>query len=137
MDYGQLSLIQVMRLNMAHASERQDVLAKNIANADTPGYRATDLQPLDFSKAMANMERKVKMRMTDESHYEQSKAKMGDFRVRVDRKPTETTPVKNTVVLQEQMAKVAENNLDYQTTINLYKKTMSIMKMAVGGKGGA
>ena len=44
----------------------------------------------------------------------------------------ETTPTGNSVVLEDQMVKVAETQMDYQTVTSLYAKSMGLFKIALG-----
>ena len=48
MALGDLPLLSMMKLRLQWLGERQQVLAQNVANADTPGYEAKDLKDLDF-----------------------------------------------------------------------------------------
>src|ERR1700731_412316 len=50
MDLTQIPLFKAMAKKLAWLSARQSVLAENVANANTPGFRAGDLKPLDFGK---------------------------------------------------------------------------------------
>jgi flagellar basal-body rod protein FlgB len=60
----------------------------------------------------------------------QKKAIQGD-RTK-NREPYEVTPSGNSVVLEEQMMKLAENQMEYRLVTNLYKKNVSLLKMALG-----
>ena len=42
----------MLRERMTWLNQRQDVLSQNVANADTPGYVARDLKPLDFDDVL-------------------------------------------------------------------------------------
>ena len=44
----------------------------------------------------------------------------------------EVTPSGNGVVLEDQMAKVAQNQMDYQMATTVYSRSLGIMKMAIG-----
>ncbi len=132
MDYGSLNIFQLMKTKMAYLSERQDVLAGNIANIDTPGARAKDLKKLDFSRLALIEAKRLRIRATSPNHITEPARKKGDFRVETSRKTFETTPVKNSIVLEEQMAKIAHNQLEYQTVTNLYSKVTSMFKTAIG-----
>ena len=44
-----IPILSMLRERMEWHQERQRVLAENVANADTPNYRARDLAPPDFS----------------------------------------------------------------------------------------
>ena len=134
MDFGKLTLFQMMQTKMGYLSERQDVLSHNIANIDTPGFKPRELKKLDFNRMAMLHTNKLKMRLTSEAHSTGTPAMPDDFRSEKMRKTFETTPVENAVVLEEQMAKVAETQLQYQEVTNLYKKTTSMFKMALGNR---
>ena len=52
MDLNKLDIFRLTNSKMGWLSERQTVLAQNIANADTPGYKAKDLKVPDFSSML-------------------------------------------------------------------------------------
>ena len=51
------------------------------------------------------------------------------------KKPYEIAPAGNAVVLEEQMMKIAETQIDYELTTILYRKNVHLLKMALGGGG--
>ena len=51
MNLPDVPLLSMLRERMTWLNQRQDVLSQNVANADTPGYVARDLKPLDFEDA--------------------------------------------------------------------------------------
>lgn len=115
--------------------ERQTVLAENIAHADTPSYKARELSQPDF-KAILARERDngfsaASLRRTNGMHI-QPKRLDPDIGVAAEVSNWEVTPSGNSVVLEQQMMKVAENQLDYQTVTSLYGKSIRLLKMAVG-----
>lgn len=126
--------MRMMSVKMGYLSERQDVLSHNVANIDTPGYQARDLKELDFKRMAAMQSTKLRMRMTSESHATGFPKIPDDYRDEEIKRTFETTPVKNNVVLEEQMAKVAETQLEFQMVTNLYKKTTGLFKAAIGNR---
>lgn len=134
MDYSKLTLFKMMQTRMGYLAERQDVLSKNIANIDTPGFRPSDMKELDFKRLALMQANKLKMRMTSSLHSGGTPKMPDDFRDEKMKKTYERTPVKNAVVLEEQMAKVAETQMQYQMTTNLYKKTSDMFKTAIGNR---
>ncbi len=132
MDYSNIKLLSMMQLKMAYLAESQDVLSQNIANADTPGYKAKQLRELDFKKIAQAEANRLKMRATSPSHSKGTKPN-NDFRVDTQRKTHETTPVENSIALEEQMAKLAQNQHEYMLTTSLYNKTASMFKTAING----
>ncbi len=133
MDFSKIKLFSMMHTKMAYLSERQDVLSQNIANVDTPRYKPQDLRPLEFGNMAMNEARRLELRATSPSH-QQPKEKPQDFRQEKQRETYARTPMENEVVIEEQMMKVAETNLQYQTTTNLYKKTADMFKIAIGNR---
>lgn len=132
MDYSDIKLMSLMQTKMAYHAQNQDVLAQNIANADTPGYRAKELKPLDFAHLALLESHRLEMKATSPEHLSGARA-IQQFREDKVKKTYETTPVKNNVALEEQMAKVAYNNQEYLMTTNLYRKTASLFKIAING----
>lgn len=131
MDLSQMSLFRMARQKMGWLGLRQSVLAQNIANGNTPGYRSKDIEALDFSRELSRV-RQVKMAGTRGNHLSGSVAKP-DYRVENSRLRDvyEVKPDGNSVVMEEQMMKLAENQMQFQLTSNIYKKQMQMMRMAV------
>ncbi|ESR26786.1 Flagellar basal-body rod protein FlgB [Lutibaculum baratangense AMV1] len=114
---------------MSWLQQRQDVLAENVANADTPRYAARDLESLDLSKYV-NEGRKIRPVRTDVSHMTLDSAG-GAPRI-VSTSSFETTPSGNSVALEEEMMKVAQTQMDYQLASGLYARSVSVLKTALG-----
>ncbi|MGD1888490.1 MAG: flagellar basal body rod protein FlgB [Cohaesibacteraceae bacterium] len=130
---GDLPFLSALRTQMNWHATRQSVLAENIANADTPGYQARDLQRVDhesrFSVGSPSSPGPVR---THVSHIAGRPAvETGTFDNR--RQDTfEITPEGNSVVLEEEVMKMTSNQLDYQTVSTLYQKSLSMLRTAVG-----
>lgn len=135
LDLGQNPpLYSAMKDRMSYLGERQAVLSKNISNANTPHYKAKEVLPFDFKKKALARSGKLPMQLTNSMHIAGAHGSEGKFRVVKDADAFETTPMGNNVVLDEQMYKAAENNLDYQATTNLYKKWVALQKSAVANR---
>lgn len=133
MDMSKMSLFRMARNQMDWLGDRQSVLAQNIANADTPNYRAKDLKSLDFDRELREV-RSVKMQATSGNHL-QGTIVRPDFRVE-DLRPRqvyETNPNENGVVMEEQLIKVSDTQMKYQLASNIYQKHMSMLRTAIGG----
>jgi flagellar basal-body rod protein FlgB len=127
-----LNLNDMLEVKMSYDAERQKVLAQNIASIDTPGYQAEDLVPLDFQNVLAAQNRRVNMARTSVMDMDGTLAYTQRFRDTADTHPYEITPTGGTVVVEEQMMKVAQNATDYQMITNLYKKVGNLFKEALG-----
>lgn len=137
MDVNGLDLSEMIKIKMAYSAERQKVLAQNVANVDTPGYRAKDLMPLDFKHTLAAKNASTPLAVTSPMHMLGSKPQPGNFRTQLQRNSFEVTPTGGTVVIEEQMMKVAQNATDYQMTTSLYNKIGNMYKTALGLSPGA
>ncbi|WP_206201897.1 flagellar basal body rod protein FlgB [Terasakiella sp. SH-1] len=126
-----MSLFAVLKKRMDYISNRQEVLADNIANADTPKYVAKDLKPFDFKDLMRRQAMHVKPIGTDPNHIGVKAARIKEYAVD-EPKPYESTINKNQVVLEEQMTKMSESQVDHELTTQVYKKNMSLFKIALG-----
>lgn len=133
MDFSKIALFSMMKTKMAYLSERQDVLSQNIANVDTPGYQARDLKKLEFENMAMLHANHLAMRATSPSHQQPSQQE-AEFSPEKIRKTYEMSPMKNKVVIEEQMMKVAETSMQYQATTNLYKKMSEMFKTAIGNR---
>lgn len=132
MDLTKLPLFETMRERMGYLSVRQTVLAENVANANTPGYRARDVEAPDFA-AMASGEAApvAKLITTNSMHIATGPGNPGGFKVR-EAPDSESTPNGNSVVLEEQMTRVAQTQMDYTTVTQLYRKALNMLRMAAG-----
>ena len=128
------ALMRMLSTQMGYTTERQGVLAQNMANVDTPAYSSRDLKKLDFSKMASLESKRLEMAITAPQH---SGGTLGD-KMRIqdekNRKPFETTPTKNSVVLEEQMAKISDNNAQFQMSSTLLKKYTQLYRTAAGNR---
>ena len=134
MDLFQLKLFQRMSERMGWLGARQEVLAQNIANADTPDYQPRDLKDFDFRRDMRNAAR-LQPAATTPGHLSGTIVGGGDFKSN-KKMAYETAPDGNAVVLEEQMMKVGKNAGDFQTITNLYRKQIGMFKTVLGRGGG-
>jgi flagellar basal-body rod protein FlgB len=109
--------------------ERQSVLAENVSNADTPQFRPRDLKPLDFGKQLQTVG-SVQLASTDPAHFGLS-AGTGGFATDRNGK-YDVRPAGNAVNLEDEMMKVASNQMDYQAAISLYSRSIALFRTALG-----
>jgi flagellar basal-body rod protein FlgB len=147
-----LPLFSMLKTRMHWLEQRQKLLAENVANANTPNYRGRDLKQLDFKSTLdaslgsagmnsagvnsagASLARinsaSVGMSTTQPGHLRGGSGTRG-----FDVNPSggfETTPSQNSVVLEDEMMKVAQTQLDHQTAISLYQRGVGMIKTALG-----
>ena len=128
-----LALFEALTEKMKWHQARQTVLAENVANADTPGYRGRDLkQPVFEGHMKALSVAQVSTSATQPAHFAvASNSATGGFG-----DPTsnnfEITPMGNAVSLEDEMMKVTSNQMDYQTITALYSRSLKLIKTALG-----
>ncbi|HEY7459404.1 MAG TPA: flagellar basal body rod protein FlgB [Xanthobacteraceae bacterium] len=133
MSVTDLPLFAMLKHRMYWLEERQRLLAENVANADTPSYRGRDLKQLDFHEVL-KATNTVKVAATAPGHI--TGGGMGEAtRFATDnRGGFETTPRGNAVVLEDEMMKVAQNQMDHQAVTALYSRGLGLLKTALGRK---
>jgi flagellar basal-body rod protein FlgB len=136
MDYADISLFSTMKAKMNYMSQRQGVLAENIANADTPNYLAQDVKEPDFAQMVAGAG-KLRMAITNAKHIAAGSESGGRFEVQKRDSTYELNPDGNNVSIEEEMSKIAENQAEYNKVTNLYRKTVDMFKTAIGRPSGS
>lgn len=133
MDLPDIPLFSMLRQRMGWLNQRQSVLSQNVVNADTPGYVARDLKPVDFAAALkeSTAGQGGAMRATDPRHITikpGSQSSFEDFQSN----DVEASPNGNSVSLEMEMIKVSDTQAQFQAAANLYAKAMGMMKIAIG-----
>ncbi|HKP26572.1 MAG TPA: flagellar basal body rod protein FlgB [Dongiaceae bacterium] len=131
MDLFQLKLFQRMSERMGWLGARQEVLAQNIANADTPHFVPHDMKALKFVDHL-NQVAPITQARTNTMHLGGTGQPDASIDEQKTKKQYETAPVGNAVVLEEQMVKLADAQSSYQLMTNLYRKHVDLFKMALG-----
>ena len=139
MNLENIPLFGIMRTKLSYLSERQSVLAQNIANSDTPGYKAKDIAEPDFKKMVASSglggQRPLQMAITNVKHIAKN-TPVPAFRADKRNNTYELNPNGNNVVLEEEISKMAMNTQEYQKALNLYSKGIAMFKTAIGKPNG-
>lgn len=126
-----LPILSALSEKMRWHQERQNLLAQNVANVDTPGYNAQDLKAFSFEAQLQRSMPNVATSRTNAAHFSVSSQGPSAFELRQN-DSFETTPDGTNVGLEGQMMKIAENQMDYQAATTLYARSMRILKTALG-----
>ena len=132
MEIGDATLFGVIKKRLAWLIRRQEVLGRNIANSDTPDYKPRDLKSFDFKELLRSEARQVSMTVTDKSHLPGNRRRVSEFSTAEERKPYETAPSGNAVILEKQMAKVNQTAIAHRLANELYEKHLDMVKIALG-----
>jgi flagellar basal-body rod protein FlgB len=128
MDPGGLKIFRHAEQRLNWLDQRQQVLAQNVANADTPGYAARDLKPF-----AARVDAAMQPARTNAGHLGSGQARSGG--ARIDRAAGETSMNGNRVALDEQLVKVSETEFHQGLTTSLYRKYVNLFRTALGRNG--
>ena len=112
-------------------ARRSEVIASNIANADTPNYKARDI---DFNKAFAAAKSKQSggLQVTNERHIQGGRNQFSELGFRVPDQAD--TGDGNTVDVQQEKAAFMQNGLEYQAGINFLSSKFSGLRKAIKGQ---
>ena len=134
----QNQLFNIVSAKTSWLTQRHGVLAQNIANADTPSFEAKDLKKMDLDglhRLAGNPTNRVRMTQTHPGHIQgRPMAPLGALRAQ-EADTFEIAPDGNSVVIEEQVSKMAENQMDYQLMTNVYRKHMDMARTALGRNG--
>ena len=126
MDISKIPLFKAMMSRMSWLTERQQVLAQNVANADTPNFKPKDLKALSFRDMVGGSTGKLALAATQANHLT-SPGGSAAFRPVVDRK-AELSPSGNGISIEDQMLKVSSTANEFQMTTNLYRRQVAMLK---------
>ncbi len=122
--FEKLELTRMAQTMASQAGARMGVIARNVANADTPGYKAMDMPSFAESYAEAGG-----MRTTRPGH-----ANAGDSLMEplVRRDKNTGAPNGNSVSLEQEMVKAAGVRQDHEMALAIYRNTSDIIRAALG-----
>jgi flagellar basal-body rod protein FlgB len=128
-----IPIFSMLRTRLEWAQTRQRVLAENVANSDTPNFRPRDLAPpkLDGSSTGPTP---VRLATTETGHIPGIGGSDETFRAE-RRGAYDVRPAGNAVNIEDEMMKVAANQMDYQAVTALYTRSLNLLKTAIGKVG--
>jgi flagellar basal-body rod protein FlgB len=123
-----IPILSMLRTRMEWHQERQKVLAENVANADTPGYQPLDLAPPNFEQSLTTPSVVLARTNPDDIAGDGD-----DSRFAANAEPRyEVRPGGNAVNHEDEMMKVASNQMDFDAVADLYSRSLALIKLAVG-----
>lgn len=136
MSIQNLPLMKAMASKVQYLERRQGVISQNIANADTPNYQSKDLTKVDFGAVLKSVShtsgvRPVSLQVTNSMHMG-SPNEAKNAKENKDRMTYEVAPDSNGVIIEEQLVKAGEIQMDYNLLTGLMSKTGMMYKTALG-----
>ncbi|THD79244.1 MAG: flagellar basal body rod protein FlgB [Phenylobacterium sp.] len=138
MDLSDIPLFAMLKSRMGYLSQRQRVIAENVANANTPGYAPHELKPFSFqAQVQAAAAGPGAIAVTQPGHMLPPSAagsSAASFKP-VATKDSETTLDGNSVVLEEEMMKMSDARVDYDAAVSFYQKALNMITLATRAPG--
>ena len=116
-------------LNMMSA--RQNLISSNISNVDTPGFKASDIDFQGQLRAALGSEVGLNLKATNTKHFGPSTSNIMGLEVDPFEEEAAAKSNGNNVDIDNEMAKMAENQILYNATVQLMMKRGSTVRSAV------
>ncbi|MDA7430203.1 FlgB family protein [Primorskyibacter aestuariivivens] len=126
--YQNLEIFRLASAMAGHAAQRQSLVARNIAHADTPGYQAQDLLPFKQILHLGDAEPGLKATRTSHLH---GASPTATPQVRTDPSAA-NEPNRNSVSLETEMVRAVEIKRHHDRAIAIYKSSMTILRSSLG-----
>jgi flagellar basal-body rod protein FlgB len=122
---------------MRHLSDRQRVIAQNIANSETPGFKAREVPAPNFSSLVSAQDAGKPAVTRPRIQLSNGMSALGarqpmNGSITIDSDVSETKPDGNNVVLEDQLLKMGQIQADFATMTSLYRKQIGLLKSAIG-----
>ena len=127
--FEKLELFRMSSALASHASARQALVARNIANADTPGYRARDLP--SFMKLVERADAPAALKTSRPGHMKAGGTRLSQSAVITDDEPS---PNGNSVSLEREMVRAAEIRQEHDMALAVYSASLDILRSSLGRK---
>ncbi|MFN3276979.1 FlgB family protein [Paracoccus hibiscisoli] len=126
--FEKIEMLRMARAMGLHTQSRHIEVARNIANADTPGYRARDMQP--FSEAYRKADGTGPLRVSNARHLDSPAWSPGGARVIETAGPV--SPNGNSVSLEDQMVRAAEVKSHHDRSLAIYRSGLDLVRSSLG-----
>ncbi len=124
--------LQALSASLKFREMRNEVINSNIANAETPGYKA---KKVDFEEALAralDVDGQQSLNTTASEHYNVGNGGFSNLAPEIIENPNGVVSENgNTVDTESEMATMAENKIMYDATVQLINKKLGMLKYAI------
>lgn len=129
--FQNLEIFQMSHAMAKHAGQRQAITARNVANADTPGYRAQDITPFDQTLRTGTG---GSQRATRAGHLNGTAAEKG--RIATAQIMTDTSsprdPNGNSVAIETEILRSVESKRQHDRALAIYRSSLKILRSSLG-----
>jgi flagellar basal-body rod protein FlgB len=141
MSFMNIDLFSVALQRMRHGAARQQLIAENVANADTPGHEARDLAAFDFGRELAQARQghgraagpdPGALARTRPGHM--ATAPESGFGSSVPTTAWEELPRGEGVALEQQVLAMTETKLRHDEAAAYYRKAVELTRIATSAR---
>ena len=122
-----LSIFRTAQAMAVHAGARQNILAQNMANADTPGFTARDLQP--FSNIAKGTLIPTQLRATRATHLAGA---ISPTQTSMVERSDARDPNGNSVSLETEMMHAVDTKRQHDRALGIYKSSLRVLRTSLG-----
>jgi flagellar basal-body rod protein FlgB len=128
---------------MRHSAARQQVIARNVANADIPGAEARDLAAFDFARELdrarashggAAQDDPGDLARTEARHMAADGGEPGGFKADEAEASWDEQPRGGDIALEQQMLAMNETKLRHDAAAAYYRKAAEMMRTAASAR---
>ena len=121
----------VMKKSLDMMSARQNLISSNISNVDTPGFKASDIDFQGQLREALGSKGGLNLKSTNEKHFGPDTSSIGDITPDPFEEDAAAKSNGNNVDIDNEMAKMAENQIMYNATVQLMMKRGGTIKAAI------
>ena len=136
MTLDDIPLFATLKSKLGYLADRQQVIAQNVANTDTPGFTPSDLKPFTLPGAPGADGSLPPITPTLTSPMHMAAPQGSKMKNKSVLSPdSETTLDGNSVVLEEEMMRMSQARMDYDTAVSFYQQSMAMIQQAAKRPG--
>lgn len=130
--FENMEILRTAQAMATHATQRQNLIAQNIANADTPGFQSRDLKP--FAEAYAaSAEMPLRARKAPQ-HFQGAVGGSWQPEVRQD-SLVHSSPNGNAVSIEAEMVNAVGVKRQHDLALTIYRSALGLLRASIGGGG--
>ncbi len=126
--FGKFEIFNMAQGMAIHAAARHSVIARNVANADTPGYRSQDIA--SFAESYRPQSSENSLRLTRPGHMDGLAGAGRTVGSQLANDPS--SPNGNSVSLETEMVKASETRHQHEMALSIYSTSLEILRASLG-----
>ncbi|WP_086053723.1 FlgB family protein [Pseudoruegeria sp. SK021] len=127
--YKGLTLFNVASALASHAGARQSIIARNIANSETPGFKARDLTSFGDAYAQGGVRQALR---TSRPGHQQTPLQPNGAALVEGIVPGDAAPNGNTVSVETEMMKASEVRFQHNMAVSVYRSGIDLLRSGLG-----